>query len=172
MVALSLFGTLARAEYMEVAASQIVTVTAGKDANSNILVQWELPKSLDELIVDAAVMVMTVQADGDEPLQLDAHPVLKAWEATALASWDDWAKGDQVYSEDVASPAIVTRENEGKVSIDLYLQVLDQIAGKAANFGFVLVPESGTATTVKPIEANAHGNLADARLIIAYRTQR
>jgi hypothetical protein len=172
LLALSLAGSQLRAEYMEIAASQIVTATVGETASPSVLVRWELPQELDKLIIDAAVIAMTVPVDGAEPLEVDAHPILKSWDAKEAESAEEWSTGEKVYDDEVASPAIITEENAGKISLDVYLQVLDQIAGKAENFGFILVPESGATSKIQPIEANAPIPLADAKLIIAYRTQR
>lgn len=172
LLALSLAGSQVRAEYMEIAASQIVTISAQKNANPSLLVQWDLPQGLDKLIIDAAVITMTVPVDGDAPLEVDAHPMLKSWDATEVESAEEWGKGEKVYDDEAASPAIITEENAGKISLDVYLQVLDQIAGKAENFGFILVPESDGTSKIQAIEANAPARLGDAKLIIAYRTQR
>lgn len=173
IAALCLAGSHAQAEFMEIQASQIVTIeSTEKEGKPSILVQWALPDDLDELIIDGAVITMTLPVDSASPMDVEVHRVEKAWNAVEVESLEAWAQGDKVYDADVTSPAIVTAENEGVISADVYLQIRDQVFGDVSNFGFIVVPAVDAVTAVEAIEANASDKLMDAKLIIAYRTRR
>jgi len=173
-VALVLFSAPAVwAEFLEIEASQIATIEpADKSAGPRIMVQWDLPKDLSGKIIDGAVVTMTVPHDGDEPFEVDVYPMNKSWDA-ATAKWaEGWEKAGGDFDEELPSPGIVTEQNGGKISADVYVTVKSQIEGSVANFGFILISQADSQSKMKTVSANDAAGLADAKLIIAYRNRR
>ena len=168
-----LIAPAAWAEFMEIEASKIVTIEpADKSESPRILVKWDLPYELEGKIIDAAVVAITVPHEGDEPFEVDVHPMIKSWDAET-ARWDDgWEKEGGDFNEELPAPGLVSERNGGKISADVSLTVKGQIGGTASNFGFILVGQPNSQSKLKAISANDATRLADAKLIIAYRVRR
>jgi len=174
LLALLLVGApTVRAEFLEIEATQIATIQpADKSAEPRILVEWILPKELEGKIVDGAAVSMTVPHQGDEPFEVDVHPMTKSWDATTAKWSDGWEKAGGDFNEELPSPGIVSERNGGKFSADVYLTVKGQIEGSVANFGFILIGQADSDSKLKAVSANDATRLADAKLIIAYRVRR
>jgi hypothetical protein len=173
LVGLVLLATTARAEYLEIEASEIATIEpTDKSEAPRILVKWDLPKDLDKKIIDGAVVTMTVAVDGDSPLSLDVMPMTTSWSASTAAWSSGWSKEGGDFADSLPSPALVTDKNGGKISADVYPVLIEQIAGNLSNFGFIIVPDKDSDTKSKAVTANNPAKLADAKLIIAYRNRR
>jgi hypothetical protein len=162
-----------RAEFLELEASQIVTIQpADKASSPRVLVQWSLPKDLSGKIIDAAVVTLTVPYEGAAPFEVHVHRVTRAWDAEAVEWSEGWSRGGGDFDDGLPSPAIITDRNGGKISADVYFAILDQISGKSDHFGFIVIPEEDTEARISSITPNAEAKLADAKLIIAYRERR
>jgi ABC-type Zn uptake system ZnuABC Zn-binding protein ZnuA len=165
--------TAVQAEFLEIEARQIATIEpTDKSASPRIVVEWDLPADLDKKIVDAAVITMTLPATKDEPLTIDVYPMTTSWDAKSAHWASGWEKAGGDYDKDLPSTTIVTEKSDGEITVDVYLSVLDQVAGDRDNFGFILVPVDNENARLSAITANDATKLADAKLIIAYRNQR
>ena len=173
VVAIMLLSGSVQAKFIEIAASEIVTVEpSDKSESPRILVKWDLPADLDKKLIDGAVITMTVSVDGDDPLSIDVMPLTKAWNAST-ADWSSrWDRQGGDFSDSIPSPAIVTENNGRRISANVYEVVMDLISARRANFGFILVPDKSSTTKTRAISANDALKLADAKLIIAYRNRR
>lgn len=166
-------GSAVQAEFLELEATSIVTIEpADKSAGPRLLVRWELPKDLGEKIIDGAVVELSVPHEATAPFRVDVHPVTTDWDVETVAWSDGWTNAGGDFADSIVAPALVTERNEGKITGDVYQTVLDQIAGKVSNFGFIVVPEVTTEAQLTSATANDAKLKAAARLIIAYRKQR
>lgn len=166
---LALSSVPARGEFMEIGASEIAAVETTGGENPTILVRWDLPIALDSVIIDAATISMQVPLEGKDPLEVNLHPVLKSWSAATTFTAGDLAGSGGFYDDAEALPAVTTGGESGTITVDVYSQVLDQLAGESENFGFILIPQSDGDAKVKSLETGASSVVASAKLIIAYR---
>lgn len=162
-----------RAEFREIKASQIVTIAPeDKSAEPRILAQWDLPGDLDSMIIDGAFITMTVPYRGDEPLALTVMPLTRSWSGETASWTDGWSRVGGDFDTSQPAMGMVTERDEGKMQVDVYPALKQQLEGTAPNFGFALVSRGETASRLSTFEANDATRLADAKLIIAYRVRR
>lgn len=164
--------SLASAEFLTLEATKIVTIEpADKSESPRILVQWTLPKDLDEKIIDAVAIEMHIPVSAGDRVAVDVAAVEKEW-ASGTASWaSGWEKDGGDFSLDESGVAIVTEKNQGTIRVDVREAVLSQIAGSKSNYGFVIVPK-GADNRLKSIAADDETQLGKCKLIIAYRNRR
>ena len=164
---------LAMAGYLEFPAAEIVSIAPADRAESpRILVNWNLPANLDMRFVDAAVISIKLEKEGTKQLGVQLHPLTSAWSAQN-ASWTaGWTKAGGDFDQEVASPALLTNQNAGAVSIDVYLSIREILANQRSNYGFIIVPERAEGVALKPIAANEGARLANSKLILAYREKK
>lgn len=163
----------ATAEYLEVPASEIASIKDGsRTGTTRILVKWSLPDSLPSLVIDGAAVTMTLARDSNCSMEVSVYPVTRAWSSTTVG-WDaGWSRAGGDFNDSLPAAAVVNRLTGGKISANVYDIVLDHLAGRRANFGFIVVPDSHSSCPMAEIAANDAGRLADAKLVIAYRHAR
>lgn len=163
----------AQAEFRTVTATEIVSIAPeGEGASARILVKWQLPVDLADKQIDAAGVKIKLASSGTGDLPVEMHRVMRTWSASTVGWSTGWSTpgGDFVGTSE--SPGLITERNEGIVRLDVSNAVKDQIAGRASNFGFVIVPREGADRTINAISANDVVTLSLAELVIAYREKR
>lgn len=173
LLAVQTWAATAAAEYLEIEASEIATIAPAVDgASASILVKWTLPSDLSGKIIDGAAVTMTLARDTDCVLDVTVYPVSKSWSAATVQWSTAWNRSGGDYSDSLPSPAVASASSGGKISANVYDAIQAQIAGLASNFGFIVVPDRNSGCRITAMTPNDNARLADAKLVIAYRTAR
>lgn len=132
----------AAAEYLEIEASEIATISETRQTDGpRLLVKWTLPDSLASKVIDGAGIAMTVTQDTSCSVELTVCPISRSWTASTVGWEAGWSRAGGDFIDSLASPAVANRLTGGKISANVCDAVLDQIKGRRSNFGFILVPE-------------------------------
>lgn len=163
----------AAAEYMEIQASEIATIAeSGRAAKPRIIVKWTLPEELGDLIIDGAAISMPVQRDTNCLLDVEVFPLSRSWSAFTTTWESGWTRAGGDYNDSLPSAAIATQQNEGNIRANVYDSIVDQVAGRKSNFGFIVIPDAESECRVATMTANDSAKRSTAKLIIAYRIRR
>lgn len=161
------------AEYLEIEASEIATIAGtGREASPRILVKWTLPEELSDVILDGAALTMTLARDTTCQLDVTVYPLTHSWTANTVQWSGGWTRDGGDYNDSLPSPALASEQNGGKISALVTDFVVNQVAGRATNFGFIVVPDPESECRIAEMTANDAGRLSNAKLVIAYRQGR
>lgn len=173
VLALVTLPVAAQAAFRTITAAEVISITPAVDgASPRILVKWELPADLADKEIDAAGVRIKLATSGSGDLPIEIHRVTRAWSATTVGWSAGWSNPGGDFSPKSESPGLATERNEGVVRLDVSNAVKDQFAGRASNFGFVIIPREGTDRTLDAVSANDGATLSRAELVIAYRDKR
>lgn len=146
MLAALLGAACLEAKELVISPAKVETIVSPEDGrDSRVLVYFELPRELygKKVVIDNAVLMFEAQVTDAEFGMVHIFPVTREWQSASSIAWDSpWSSSGGDYTTEIAGKSITLKEakGEGAVLSNVTFIVMDWIAGRLPNNGFILVP--------------------------------